>query len=97
MIEPGKDPYIMEMPNTLKEMQSLVGGYIETIALKDGFVIVCNADGKPLNLPPNRWNGINMIFGTFFICRQKGGKFTSLKSGMMDYWTARFKLNRRVK
>lgn len=38
---------------TLEELQTAVGGYIETIELLDGRVMVINEEGKLENLPKN--------------------------------------------
>lgn len=38
---------------TLKEMQEVVGGYIEFLYLKDNLVMVVNEDGKIVDLPFN--------------------------------------------
>ena len=38
----------------LKELQKLVGGYIELIYLKDNMILVVNEDGLGYNLPSNK-------------------------------------------
>ena len=38
---------------TLKEMQDIVGGYIEIVYLKDGRIMVLNEEGKLNDLNPN--------------------------------------------
>jgi hypothetical protein len=38
---------------TLKEMQEVVGGYIEFLYLKDNLVMVVNEEGKMVGLPFN--------------------------------------------
>jgi hypothetical protein len=38
---------------TLKELQTIVGGYIENAYLNDGNIIVLNEDGKIEDLPLN--------------------------------------------
>ena len=38
---------------TLKEMQEVVGGYIEFLYLKDNLVMVVNEEGKMIGLPFN--------------------------------------------
>lgn len=49
---------IAEMPNngktfSLEELQTIVGGFIEIVALADGSVMVLNEEGKLLGLPFN--------------------------------------------
>lgn len=38
---------------TLKEIHSMIGGYMECHNMRDGQIFVCNEDGPTLNLPPN--------------------------------------------
>ena len=37
----------------LSELRSVVGGYIEVVALRDGLMMVVNEEGKLQNLPVN--------------------------------------------
>ena len=37
----------------LKELQQIVGGYIEILPMKDGRIMVCNEESKLLDLPRN--------------------------------------------
>ena len=76
--EPGKAPEEVTMPNTLEAFQSAVGGYIETLELDSGAVLVCNEEGKLMGLPANRQVGGDAIAGTFLIAGSAGGGFCSL-------------------
>jgi hypothetical protein len=38
---------------SLDEVRDLIGGYMETYRLRDGYFFVCNEDGKRLELPVN--------------------------------------------
>lgn len=42
-----------DKPMTLKEMQDAVGGYIEVVYDDDEMQIICNEEGKMLDLPEN--------------------------------------------
>ena len=74
VVEPGKVPESREISGSLKEMQSIVGGYIQAIYPFPGIALVCNEEGMLLRLPPNR--GLrdksgklyDVICGTFFLC-----------------------------
>lgn len=44
-VEKGKFPF--------KQLQELVGGYVEVLYLKDGSVLCMNEDGRSMNLPLN--------------------------------------------
>ena len=67
----GQEPKIMNLEG-LRGMQEFVKGYIETVALTPGIVLVCNDEGK-FTQPPNRtlWiNGVvrDVLHGDFFLC-----------------------------
>ncbi len=74
VVEPGKVPETRDISGDLKEMQSIVGGYIEAIYPFPGIALVCNEEGWLRGLPGNR--GLrdkdgevhNIIWGTFFLC-----------------------------
>ena len=76
IVEPMQPPRIEEIEPTLRNLQSIVGGYIEIVPaeLGDSALVICNEEGKIDNLPPNRFvydeEGIpyDMIAGTFIIC-----------------------------
>ncbi len=74
VVEPGKIPETRDISGDLKEIQSIVGGYIQTIYPFPETALVCNDEGKLLGLPPNRGlrdkNGevYDIICGTFFLC-----------------------------
>jgi Domain of unknown function (DUF3846) len=42
-----------ESENSLKQLQTMVGGYIESVSLGDDLVMIVNEDGKAKNLPIN--------------------------------------------
>lgn len=48
----GKKPKIIEVENTLEAKQELVGGLIEVVPFKNA-LIICNEEGKLLNMKPN--------------------------------------------
>lgn len=76
---PGKQPEIMEIENDLQSMQDFVEGYIETVALERGAILVCNEEGRIRGMRDNRAvPGVGMIKGPFFICSSKGADFASL-------------------
>ena len=61
---------------SLKELQFIVGGYIEIVRFAGGQIMVCNEEGKLIGLPPNpcasilvQIEGINdVIHGNVLIC-----------------------------
>ena len=55
VIEPVKQPVVKEIGNTLKDMQRMVGGYIQAYyPWMDEVAIICNDEGKIMGLPLNR-------------------------------------------
>ena len=78
--EPGKEPRTMIVPNTLKMLQDLVGGYIETLKIADNVVMIFNEEGKLLDLAPNFFVGAiaDVILGPVIIAGEDGDEFTSL-------------------
>ena len=98
VIEPKKIPYVKEIENTLEELQSIVGGYIEPIyqemTLNDNVILIANEEGKLLNLPFNRFirGGLqnipmSAIHGTFFLVSSEGEEFVSLPDDMIEKYT----------
>ena len=75
VVEPERRPEVREINNSLSAMQEIVGGLIQPIYLFDEPVaLVCNDEGKLLDLPANR--GLrnkdgqiyDIVCGTFFLC-----------------------------
>ena len=73
VVEPEKKLYVKMIENSLKAMQEVVGGYIESIYLDDAAIVV-NEEGKVNNLSLNRSlyddndERFDVIAGTFFVC-----------------------------
>ena len=77
---PGAAPEIRDIPNTLKELQETVGGYIETVTIATDAVIICNEEGRIRGLPHNcRFCGIDLC-GPILIAGYSGDEFTSLSA-----------------
>lgn len=95
VFRPGSLPWFGQIGNTLEDLQGVVGGYIEMVRIEtgEGLVMVCNEDYIGLNLPKNRilWltsedvipagSRLDMIQGTFFVCRTEGEEFASINDG----------------
>ena len=74
----GKQAFIKEISTGLESLQAEVGGYIQAIyPFEDEVALICNDEGKLMNLPLNRalkLNGMagneiyDIIAGDFFIC-----------------------------
>ena len=76
--EPGKEAELREMPNTLKALQSAVGGYIETVTFAEDCTLVVNEEGKLKGLPMNFRIFGDVIVGTALFVGVDGEEFCSL-------------------
>ena len=85
--EPGKEPRTMIVPNELKVLQDLVGGYIETLKIADNVVMIFNEEGKLLDLAPNFFVGAiaDVILGPVIIAGEDGDEFTSLSEDNITF------------
>ena len=96
-VEPEAYPREITIPHTLKQMQQLVGGYIEAYPLDDGLYIICNEDGKNIGLPLNRavkdhvGRVEEIIAGPFFVCSAGYEDFESLNDDQVKKITERFR------
>lgn len=98
-VEPGKAPEAKEISGSLKEMQSIVGGFIQAIyPFEDEVALICNEESLLLGLTPNRalkddnGNIYDVICGTFFLCGAPADSdnFTSLTSEQIKQFYQQF-------
>ena len=75
VVEPKKKPMVQDVGSDLESMQKIVGGSIEAIyPFEKPVALICNEEGKLLNLPLNRalrdgdGEVYDIISGTFFVC-----------------------------
>lgn len=75
VVEPRKKPVVQDIGSGLESMQKIVGGPIEAVyPFDEPVALICNEEGKLLNLPLNRalrddeGNVYDIISGTFFLC-----------------------------
>jgi hypothetical protein len=91
MFRVGRTAQVIEIKNSLENLQRLVDGYIEVVYLNskvkgnENLIIICNEEGK-FNKSPNRAIGNDIIFGDFIICSTKGENFTGLSDKQIDNW-----------
>lgn len=66
--------------NTLKNLQRIVGGYIEIIRPWPDTAIICNEEGKIKGLRPNMYVGSfpfgDLVMGTIIVCGVDGEELT---------------------
>ena len=75
VVEPKKKPIMQDIGSDLESMQKIVGGLIEAVyPFDEPVALICNEEGKLLNLPLNRalrndaGEVYDIISGTFFLC-----------------------------
>ena len=94
IVEPHKLPYKKSIVNDYKSMQKIVGGLIETVPLLEdnSVILICNEEGKILNLSLNREIGYDIIAGTFIIAGDDydNGEFISLTDEQIEKYKERF-------
>lgn len=99
VIEPERRPEVREINGSLKTMQDTVGGLIQPIYLDDSVVLVCNDEGKLMNLAANRVlrdeNGTiyDIVCGTFFLCGvpPNSNEFKSLTDAQVEKYRELFR------
>lgn len=83
--EVGKPPKVVEIENTLEEMQKIVGGYIEAVAIGKGCLMICDEEGKLKGKPYNFDLGNDIIVGDVFFTKGDGGEdFTDLNENDVE-------------
>ncbi len=86
VVPPGEAAQVVTMRNELKEMQRIVGGYIEVFPIGiEGAVGVCNDEGRLMGLPWSRFVPATdaPIAGPFFIAGD-GSTFRSLSPSQIE-------------
>ena len=94
VVAPNEEPYQLKIPHTLKEMQKVVGGLVEYVQLEHNVDLICNDEGKLLNLELNRVLGNDVIAGTFFIAGQHKGETISLSRKQIKKYKRIFRLEK---
>lgn len=93
--EPGKAPEIKTVANDLGTLQSIVGGYIETVTLASGLVIICNEEGILWNLPYNLDIGGHSIVGTVVFAGVDGDEFADVPERLASFMPCGYHEGRR--
>ena len=99
IVEPGKKPRKSEINGSLEGMQQVVRGYIQAIyPFEDPVVLICNEEGKLLELPFNRalrdedGDIYDIVSGTFFLCSAPPDSdgFEDLSDELMEKYSQMF-------
>lgn len=104
-VKPNAKPLPDDIDNTLDALQNEVGGYIETVSLPGGTVIICNEEGALKGFVHNRAlvfkveNGGSYqvdILGNFIICGTDGDEFRGLSGQEIKDLTKQFDRERVI-
>ena len=86
--------HVTLVSDSLENLQKTVGGYIETVTLDNGVVLICNEEGKLRDMPYNFTvrrmihNFLpvsNPIFGTVIVCGADGDEFSDIPIGFNEW------------
>ena len=98
VVEPGNRPTVKEIETGLEPLQKAVGGLIEAVyPFEEPVALVCNEEGKLLELPLNRAlldeNGkvYDIIAGTFLVVGLTEDNFGSLDDALLEQFQTRFR------
>ena len=98
LIKPGMEPEVVDIDSGLESLQEAVGGDIAaTCPYEDPVAIICNDNGKIMNLPWNRAlcdeNGeiYDIIAGNFLIVGLTEEDFGSLSDELIEKYRSLFK------
>ena len=80
--------HVTYISNSLENLQKTVDGYIQAVPLSEKLVMICNEQGKLLDLEPNFLLHKDMVCGTVIITGVKGDEFADIPS---DFNLARWK------
>lgn len=96
VIEPEKKPEEKEISDSLRAMQDIVGGLIQSVyPFDESVALICNEEGKLMGLPANRGlrnkdgQVYDIVFGTFFLCGAPPDceHFTSRIAPLLQTWS----------
>ena len=98
VVKPRRKPYIMEIEDSLENLQNMVGGYIQALfPYDDPVALICHEEGKLIGLPWNRPlrddEGMiyDIIAGTFLVTGLTEDNFGSLPQGMIEKYSEIFR------
>lgn len=96
VVEPGKRPYLKEIPPGFQSLQREVCGRIEATFLENGVYAISDEfaklTGKPLNrsLRDGTCEVFDIIAGTFLLVGVEGEHYASLPNNLMKKYISLF-------
>lgn len=111
LCRPGEAAEVVEIEDELESMQELVGGliepydpfYSETDPRYENVILVCNEEGKLMQMPPNRavvdedGHIMDVILGPFFLCYApvESERFLSIPPDLEEEFLKKYELPER--
>ncbi len=96
-VAPKKAPEVVMLDNNLEALQRAVSvgadyvGLIEVLDIDDKACILCNEEGKLIQLEPNRRFYDDVLCGVFYVTGQSNdGELTSLSDSLIEYYKKMF-------
>lgn len=97
LVEPNKEPCVIDVVHRLDELQRVIGGYVQMLPLSKDVVILCDEDGRLKQLPFNRTiriKGFDIpIVGKFLVCAVNDTDFDSLSEEQIEEWRNHFTIS----
>jgi hypothetical protein len=96
LVEPDKEPSVIEIKHSLKTFQDIVEGYIDILEIDENVDIILNDEGKLLGLPFNRFifGDNDIVAGTFIIVGNNKGETISLNESQIKKCLDNFSLQK---
>lgn len=96
-VDPGKEPYVVELKTDLDSLQKAVSigaeyqGLIEFVWLEDNVSLLLNEEGKLIGLEPNRRFYDDILCGVFYVVAENDdGELISLTSEQQEHYSKLF-------
>ena len=74
----GEPARMVNVSNSLENLQRAVGGYIEAVRITSDLVVICDEDGRLKGLPYNFSLGGHSFFGDVLLAGVKGEDFSDI-------------------
>lgn len=71
--------------DSLKNLQNIVGGYIQMVPISDKAAVICNEEGKLTGLPINCSFGKDILVGTIIIVGTEEDELADISLEMTEW------------
>ncbi len=88
--------HVCYISDSLENLQKTVEGYVESLTISPKLVMLCNEEGKIMNLPFNFNIPNDFIVGTVIICGRKDDELTDIPIDFAEWKKILDKWNNNV-